>query len=226
MEDIFNSVYGSGGQPELLIVCLLVALALGVGLAFCGMFRSRSSTSFLVTVSLLPVSVTTVIFLVNGNIGAGVAVAGAFSLVRFRSMPASAKEIAVIFIAMAVGLALGMGYIGIACIFALISGAFIIILSFTNMFDQKFKRVERSIRITIPEDLDYTGIFDEVFALYTKKYELIRVKTINLGSMFRLSYVVTLNSPECEKLLIDDLRARNGNLEIISERVLPEETQF
>ena len=150
----------------------------------------------------------------NGNIGAGVAVAGAFSLVRFRSAPGSAQEIVTIFLAMGAGLIAGMGYLGFAALFTVIMCVmFLIYNAVAN--NARSEAVNKTIKITIPEDLDYTGVFDDIFAEYTKKNELIKVKTTNMGRMFRLTYNVTLRDATKEKEMIDRIRERNGNLEIM-----------
>ena len=151
--------------------------------------------------------------MVNGNIGAGVAVAGAFSLIRFRSTPGTAKEIASIFLAMAVGLIMGMGYIGFAVLFTIILGLFMFCLNFIGLKTKGYCK-EKTLKITIPEDLNYTEVFDSILTKYTKMYELIHIKTTNLGSLFKLTYNVTIKDEKSEKAMIDELRLRNGNLEI------------
>ena len=152
--------------------------------------------------------------MVNGNVGTGVAVAGAFSLVRFRSVPGTAREIVVLFLAMGAGLICGMGYIGFAIIFTLVLCAAFLLYSTIDFGSQKNAALYKTITITIPEDLDYTNVFDQVFAEYASSWNLVRVKTTNMGSLFRLTYDVTLRDSAKEKELIDKLRCRNGNLEI------------
>ena len=152
--------------------------------------------------------------MVNGNVGAGVAVAGAFSLVRFRSAPGSAKEIGAIFIAMATGLLTGMGYLGYALLFAVILGAVSMLYSRLDFGAKKKAVGYKTLHITIPEDLDYTEVFDEILREYVSEYELTQVKTSNMGSLFRLTYNVTMRDAAQEKEMIDRLRCRNGNLEI------------
>ena len=196
------------------LLCLGVSLALGLIMAAVYMWRNEHTKSFLVTLALLPAVVCVVIMMVNGNIGAGVAVAGAFSLVRFRSAPGSAKEIVTIFLAMGAGLIAGMGYLGFAALFTVIMCAMFLIYT-AVAGNAKSEAINKSIKITIPEDLDYTGLFDDIFAEYTKKTELIKVKTTNMGSMFRLTYNVTLKDATKEKEMIDRIRERNGNLEIM-----------
>ena len=196
------------------LLCLGVSLALGLIMAAAYMWGNDYTKSFLVTLALLPAVVCVVIMMVNGNIGAGVAVAGAFSLVRFRSAPGSAKEIVTIFLAMGAGLIAGMGYLGFAALFTVIMCAMFIIYN-AIAGSTKSEAENKTIKITIPEDLDYTGAFDDIFAEYTKKHELIKVKTTNMGSMFRLTYNVTLRDATKEKQMIDRIRERNGNLEIM-----------
>jgi len=196
------------------LLCLGVSLVLGLIMAAAYMFKNEHTKSFLVTLALLPAVVCVVIMMVNGNIGAGVAVAGAFSLVRFRSAPGSAKEIVTIFLAMGTGLIVGMGYLGFAALFTVIMCVMFIIYTAVACSSEN-EAYNKTIKITIPEDLDYTGVFDSIFSEYTRKNELIQVKTTNMGSMFRLTYNVTLKDTAKEKEMIDHLRERNGNLEII-----------
>ena len=196
------------------LLCLGVSLVLGLIMAAAYMWRNEHTKSFLLTLALLPAVVCGVIMMVNGNIGAGVAVAGAFSLVRFRSAPGSAKEIVSIFLAMGAGLIAGMGYLGFAALFTVIMCAMFLIYN-ALASNAKSDTLNKTIKITIPEDLDYSGAFDDIFAEYTKKSELIKVKTTNMGSMFRLTYNVTLKDSDKEKEMIDRIRERNGNLEIM-----------
>lgn len=193
-----------------------VSLALGFLSALVYMYRNTYTKGFVVTLVLLPVVVQTVIMLVSGNLGAGIAVAGTFSLVRFRSVPGGAREIAAIFAAMAIGLATGMGYIGVAALLcAAVSGASLLLL--TLRFGEQAVN-HRRLRVTMPEDLDYGEVFDDVFVEYTTQAELKKVRTTNLGSMFELYYDVTLRDPAQEKRFIDELRVRNGNLNILLSR--------
>lgn len=196
------------------LLCLGFSLLLGLMLAFAYMVRTRYTKSFVVTLALLPGVVCVVIMMVNGNVGTGVAVAGAFSLVRFRSAPGTAKEICTLFLAMGAGLICGMGYLAYAFLFTMIMCC---IFMLYNRFDFGYKKnvaAYKVLTITIPEDLDYTGIFDNIFQKYTLSFELTSVKTTNLGSMFRLTYYITLRDSMKEKEMIDQLRCRNGNLEI------------
>ncbi len=196
-----------------LLVCLFGALIAGAILAFGYTIKNRYTKSFVLTIALLPTIVCVIIMVVNGNIGAGIAVMGAFSLVRFRSVPGSAKEIVMIFSAMATGLITGMGSLIIAIIFATLLTLIFVIYNCVTANKpgiEKFK----VLTVTIPEDLDYAEIFDDVFEEYTSSHELIKVKTTNMGSMFRLTYNVSLKDPKKEKAMIDAIRTRNGNLDI------------
>ncbi|MGC6173498.1 DUF4956 domain-containing protein [Lacrimispora sp. 38-1] len=205
-------------SPGSFLMCLTASLVLGLVIAGIYMYRNSYSRGFVVTIALLPAMVQMVILLVNGNLGTGVAVMGAFSLVRFRSVPGKAEEISSIFQAMAVGLATGMGYVGMAVLFVLIMGGVNILLASIKFGQQK--KEAKVLKITIPESLDYTSVFDEVFTRYLKKWDLNQVKTTNMGSLYKLDYEVVLKNNEEEKKLIDDLRCRNGNLEIFLGRPL------
>ena len=200
------------------LLCLGFSLPLGLIMALTYMYRARYTKSFVVTLALLPAVVCVVIMMVNGNVGAGVAVAGAFSLVRFRSVPGTAKEICTLFLGMGAGLITGMGYLGFATLFTLIMCAVFLIYNRLDLGEKKNAASYKTFTITIPEDLDYTGVFDGIFRKYTTSHELVLVKTTNMGSMFRLTYHVTLLDPAKEKEMIDKLRCRNGNLEIAVSR--------
>lgn len=193
-----------------------VSLALGLISALVYMHRNTYTKGFVLALVLLPTVVQTVILLVSGNLGAGVAVAGTFSLVRFRSVPGGAREIAAIFTAMAIGLATGMGYIAVAALLTVAVGLASLLMVQLRFGDQDANH--RRLRVTMPEDLDYSKVFDDVFARYTTKVELRKVKTTNLGSMFELQYDVTLRDPDQEKPFLDALRTRNGNLNILLSR--------
>lgn len=201
------------------LLCLMVALVIGLLLAWVYTYKNRYTKSFLMTLAVLPAVVCVVIMMVNGNIGTGVAVAGAFSLVRFRSVPGTAKEIAAIFLAMCTGLIAGMGYLGYAVLFAIVLSGVMLLYGKFDFGSSKNARKYKVLNITIPEDLDYTGVFDEILDKYTLAHELVQVKTTNMGSLFRLTYNLEVASNEAEKEMIDKLRCRNGNLEIsISHR--------
>lgn len=209
---LFNSV--SGITLGSFLLCLGAALVMGVLVALTYTFRSRYTRSFVVTLALLPAITTVVIMMVSGNLGVGVAVAGTFSLVRFRSAQGTAREIGFLFMAVAVGLACGMGYPGFALLFTLILCLVSLLLTVVGFGGRKQESLCRVLKITVPEDLDYTGAFTDILEQYTTNADLLRIKTVNLGSMNRLTYAVTLRQPGTEKAMIDALRCRNGNLEI------------
>ena len=208
MTGLFDSIFGTATTISVqeFLICIAVSLIIGVFLALVYAFRSKYTQSFLVTLALIPAVVCVVIMMVNGNVGAGVAVAGAFSLVRFRSVPGSAKEICAIFLAMGAGLVTGMGFIGYAVLFAAILGGAMFICNLTGFGGGRDE--ERALKITVPENLDYTD-----------SYRLINVKTTNMGSLFKLTYVVKLKKHTNQKDMIDNLRVRNGNLEIMLAQV-------
>ncbi len=196
------------------LLCILCSLIIGLLLAFAYSFRTRSTKSFIVTLALLPAVVCVVIMMVNGNMGAGVAVAGAFSLVRFRSVPGTAREIAALFLAMGAGLIAGMGYLAYALLFTVILGGICMLYTGLDFGTSKKAALYKTLHITIPEDLDYTGVFENIFPRYASSWEMVQVKTTNMGSLFRLTYNICLRSAQAEKEFIDKLRCRNGNLEI------------
>lgn len=213
---MLDSIIGTELTLSAFLICTAVSLAPGIGLALVSRFRAYATQSFAVTLAILPVVVQVVIMLVNGNIGAGVAVAGAFSLVRFRSAPGTAREIGVLFLGMAIGLATGMGYVGLAALtFVIVSAA---LLALTALHFGQRDSGERSLKITIPENLDYEGLFDDLFDQYTKSHTLVKVKTSNMGTLYELEYRVTLRSDSVPKAFLDALRCRNGNLNIVCGR--------
>ena len=215
LDSLLESVItGSTITASAFLVCTLISMLLGVGVAALCMYKNKYSQSFAVTLAMLPAMVAVVIMLVNGNIGAGVAVAGGFSLVRFRSAPGTAREILMIFLAMAAGLICGTGYLAFALLFTLIMSACCLIAGGAERRFMQSRRAYKTLSVTIPEDLDYTGVFSDIFGKYTESAELTKVKTTNMGSMFKLSYDIVLKDLAAEKEMIDMLRTRNGNLEI------------
>ncbi len=196
------------------LICIACSLLIGLILATAYMVRTRYTKSFVATLAMLPAVVCVIIMMVNGNVGTGVAVAGAFSLVRFRSVPGTAKEIGVLFLAMGAGLISGMGYLAFAFLFSIILGSVLVLYNCIDFGILDHNGKYKTLHITIPEDLDYTGIFEDLFSQYTTACELTNVKTTNMGSLFKLTYNITLRNPKTEKELIDNLRCRNGNLEI------------
>ena len=213
---MLNSILGSGTTVSAFLICTAVSLALGLGTALVSMYKSKCSQSFAVTLAVLPAIVQVVIMLVNGNIGAGVAVAGTFSLVRFRSAPGTAKEILGVFMAMTIGLATGMGYVLLAAVMFLIVSLALLLMTRLGFGNES--QEERILRITIPENLDYDGLFDDLLGEYTKFWNLERVKTTNMGTLYELQYRVLLPGGALPKALFDEIRCRNGNLNVICGR--------
>lgn len=205
-------------------LCTAVSLILGAVIAFCFTLKQKKSKSFAMTLVLLPMIVQVVIMLVNGNLGTGVAVMGAFSLVRFRSVPGSARDICAIFLSMAAGLATGTEHIALAVIFTVTVCAVGAVCMLSPIGETK--DCEKLLTVVIPENLDYTSAFDDIFKKHTDRSELISVKTTNMGSLFKLKYEISVKSGSDEKQLIDELRCRNGNLEIMCAKLLPETEQL
>ncbi|MGM9600461.1 MAG: DUF4956 domain-containing protein [Faecousia sp.] len=211
---IFDSDLVSVISVKDFLLCMGFSLALGLVMAFAYMYRTRYTKSFVVTLALLPAVVCVIIMMVNGNVGTGVAVAGAFGLVRFRSVPGSAKEICALFLAMAAGLITGMGYLAFGVLFTLLMCVMFVAYNHIDLGAKKNGDAYKILSVMIPEDLDYSDIFDDIFEVYTLDHDLVRVKSTNMGSMFKLTYSVTLRDTAKEKEMIDKLRCRNGNLEI------------
>ena len=204
------------------LASIFLALALGIGTALVFQFRTKHTASMATTLAIMPPAIALVFMLVNGNIGAGVAVAGAFALVRFRSLPGTAKEIAAIFVAMAVGLACGMTQLLLAVIFFAIMSVTVIVLTLISFGDKSAKM--RQLRITIPEDLDYYELFDDLMEKYTKEWELSRVKTTNMGTLYELWFDVLLKDEKQAKEFMDAIRCRNGNLRVMMGRIADKPT--
>lgn len=218
IDNLFRSLFDTDMTviitPAEFLTCLDVSLGIGLILAALYQYHTRYTRSFVVTLALLPAVVCVVIMMVNGNVGTGVAVAGTFSLVRFRSAPGTAREICAIFLAMAAGLIAGMGYLGYAVLCTLVLGGAELLFRMLSAKADGGASLYKTLHITIPEDLDYSDVFDEPLREFTREYELTSVKTTNMGSLFRLTYNITLRDSRTEKSLIDRLRCRNGNLEI------------
>lgn len=202
------------------------SLVLGLIIALAYMQGARYTKSLAVTLALLPAIIGVIIIMVNGSVGTGVAVAGAFSLVRFRSVPGAAKEICMIFLAMATGLITGMGYLGLAAIFTLVMCLIFILYNKLDLGASAKADKYKTIRVVVPEDLDYTGVFEDIFSEFTSACSLMQVKTTNMGSMFKLTYDVTLKDPSREKEMIDRIRCRNGNLEVNVSRQSTAQTEL
>ena len=211
---MFDSNYSSSVTASEFFLMAGFAVLSGVLFAWIMARRVRSTKRFFIVVSLIPFVVGAVITFVNGNIGAGVAIGGAFSLIRFRSAQGTADEIAAILIAMGAGIAYGMGYLGYGIVILLALGLLYFLFASLHLFDSKAQSEERILKITVPESLEYVDMFDDTFSRYLKSSERLGVKTTGMGSMFRLSYLIRMKDPKEEKAFIDDLRIRNGNLEI------------
>ncbi len=214
----FNSIFNttqtvSPIQISHFVICVLTSITVGIIMARMYSHKTKCTKGFVLSLAVLPLAIAIVIIMVNGNVGAGVAVAGAFSLVRFRSVPGTAKEISAIFTAMCTGVTIGMGYIVYAILFAIIASGFSMLLSLSE-FGEPNKN-NRILNITIPENLNYTEVFEEVMNKYTFEHNLLSAKTTSMGSLFKLRYDVELKDIYFEKDFIDELRCRNGNLEII-----------
>ena len=206
-----DSLVASVSTVEFLMCCA-ASIVLGAAVAAIYMFRHSYSKNFVVTLALLPLIVQMVITLVNGNLGAGIAVMGVFNLVRFRSIPGSAKDIGSVFLAMAVGLATGMGFIGLAVLFTVIV-AIVNVAYVLSPFGQP-QQPAKVLRITVPEDLEFDGMFEDVLGRYTSTHELTEVRTTNMGSLYQLEYSVRMGAAGLEKRMIDEIRCLNGNLKV------------
>lgn len=215
LESIFSTTTATISLQNCLI-CIGVAIVLGAIISLTHKLTSKTTPNFLLTLAILPVLVQVVILLVNGNLGTSLAVAGAFSLIRFRSMPGNSKEIISVFWAMVIGVALGMGYVALSVIITMIVSILMFVInSFTNRL---IDGSQRKLKILIPENLDYEEVFDDIFKKYTKKAELEKVKTTNMGSMYELQYLVSLKNNIKEKELLDSIRIRNGNMLVMLQR--------
>ena len=212
MHNIFQALYTDGSAATFPDFILIVLTALALGLAFALLYRKKESCSrgFALALSLLPAVVATVILMVNGNIGTGIAVAGAFSLVRFRSAAGRARDISAIFLVMTAGLACAAGYVAIAVLFSLVASGVMLLLSRVPMSCDRFA----ALHITVPESLHFADAFDDLFDKYTKSRKLVRAKTSNMGSLYKLDYKIEMKDPSAVQEFLDELRCRNGNLEI------------
>lgn len=217
LKSIFNSESITLDLDKLLL-CMVSAIILGIAIALVHKKTTNTSKNFIETIAILPILIAVVIMMVNGNLGTGVAVAGAFSLVRFRSVPGNSKEIMTVFFAMAIGLALGMGHIAFAIIVTIIVCIFILILNYIN---KNVKNIQ-SLTILIPENLDYNNLFDETLKKYTNSYKIEKIKTTNMGSLFELNYLIELKNNINTKQFIDELRIMNGNLKISLNNLMTE----
>lgn len=212
LESIFEETTSSTIELNSLLICSFVSIVLGFLIAIVHKHTSKYSKNFLITITLLPLLVEAVMLMVNGNLGTSIAIMGAFGLVRFRSIPGTSREILVVFFAMAVGLATGMGQVGFAIILTILGCILILILNNLSLFNKDNN--EKVLKILIPENLDYESVFDDLFSKYTKTIYLVQSKTTNMGSMFELTYRVILKDKVKEKEFIDEIRTRNSNLKI------------
>ena len=219
--DIFTD---TAVDPAMMMLAIGVSLLLGLVIAKVYQFKTVYSKSFVMSLALLPTLIAIVIFLVNGSLGAGVAVMGAFSLIRFRSAPGGAKELVSIFLVMTIGIAIGMGYLVFATVFTFIMSLAMLLLEVVNFGQMKHSM--RQLTVVIPESLDYESIFDDIFSKAANHVELANVKTSDMGSLFKLKYILQLNGRMTEKELIDALRTRNGNLEIAISRYITKENEL
>ena len=219
--DIFTD---TAVDPAMMMLAIGVSLLLGLVIAKVYQFKTVYSKSFVMSLALLPTLIAIVIFLVNGSLGAGVAVMGAFSLIRFRSAPGGAKELVSIFLVMTIGIAIGMGYLVFATVFTLIMSLAMLLLEVVNFGQMKHSM--RQLTIVIPESLDYESIFDDIFNKAANHVELANVKTSDMGSLFKIKYILQLNGRMTEKELIDALCTRNGNLEIAISRYITKENEL
>ena len=213
---MLNSILSAEISLTQYIICELTAMVLGFGTALIFLVRDKHTSTFSQSLALLPGAVTLVIMLVNGNIGAGLAVAGTFALVRFRSAPGTAKEITGLFMAVAIGLACGMGYVGVAILFFVLMGAYVLLLGGLRFGEESDRH--RNLKITVPENVDYETLFEDLFEKYTSSHELVKVRTTNMGTLYELHYRIILKDPRHTREMIDEIRCRNGNLNIICGR--------
>ncbi len=222
--DVFKSIFTLINQNYLLLGVLIIigaSLVLGTILAFIVSLKLRATKSFFIATVLMPVVVASVISIIEvflsgttETVARLMAIAVALGLIRFRSTNGRAEEILILFAATAVGFIVGLGYILIALIVTLVISSVFVLLSSVHLFEGRKYAQEKVLKITIPENLEYSEVFDETFKHYTKTSELIEVKTTGMGSLFRLSYKIVLKNNKEEKEFIDELRTKNGNLEI------------
>lgn len=213
---MFNSIFdttSTGLDVKTALICAAVALILGVVVAFTHLKTSRTSKSFLITLATLPLLVMAVMIMINGNLGTSIAILGAFSLIRFRSIQGNAKELLSIFFTMMIGLALGMGHVLFAIVITAITVVAILFFAYTHFLEPNQR--QRTLKIVIPEDLDYEDVFTDVFKKYTSSAELVRMKTMNMGSLYKLTYDVTLKRNIKEKEFLDEIRVKNCNLKVL-----------
>lgn len=208
--ELFANIFTTPMSIGTYLISGVMALICGLLTAIASSVKQRITKSFFITLTVLPFAVQTVILMVNGSVGTGIAVAGAFSLVRFRSVPGKARDIVSVFVAMTAGLTCASGFVGIGVLFTLVACAVMVAFSFVKMSSDR----ELELRITVPENLNFTGAFDEIFEKYTRKAVMLNLKTTNMGSLYKLTYKIQMKNDKEIRAFIDDLRVRNGNLEI------------
>ena len=221
---MFNSIFDStttGLSIATGLICAGVALALGVVIAITHMKTSQTTKGFLVTLATLPLLVMAVMIMINGNLGTSIAILGAFSLIRFRSIQGKAKDLLSVFFAMMVGLACGMGHVLFAAVITVIAVIAIILFTYTHFLEPNKK--QRVLKIMVPEDLDYEEVFDEIFAKYTSRVDLVQMKTMNMGSLYKLTYDITMKNGVKEKEFLDEIRIKNCNLKVLLSHPCMEE---
>ena len=213
---MFSSIFNTsstGLDITTALICAGVALILGIAIAITHLKTSQTNKGFLITLAVLPLLVMAVMIMINGNLGTSIAILGAFSLIRFRSIQGRAKDLLSVFFAMMVGLALGMGHILFATVISIIAIIAIVFLSYTHFLEPN--QNERVLKIIIPEDLDYDEVFDETFKKYTSYARLVRMKTVNMGSLYKLTYDIKLKPGTKEKDFLDEIRVKNCNLKVL-----------
>ena len=213
---MFNSIFdqaSTGLTIENALICSAAAVILGIVIAVTHMKTTQTSKGFLVTLVTLPLLVMAVMIMINGNLGTSIAILGAFSLIRFRSIKGQAKELLSVFFAMAIGLACGMGHVLFAVVFTIIGIFVILFFSYTNFLEPN--KHNRVLKIVIPEDLDYEKTFDKIFRKYTTRATLVKMKTMNMGSLYKLTYDITLKHGIKEKAFLDEIRIKNCNLKVL-----------
>lgn len=209
--DLFKTIFTGSFTVMQFSIAIVVSMMLGFLVSLFYMYKNTHTKSLALTLVLIPAIESVVIMMVNGNLGAGIAVAGSFSLIRFRSVKGSARELTCIFLSMAIGIICGTGYVVVAALFTVILLAVSFILTTLNFGNNEN---DKYLNIVVPESLNYDEAFNEVLKKYTKEYELLNVKTINLGSLFRVEYRISLKKNTSIKNMIDEIRVLNSNLEV------------
>lgn len=196
------------------IITIIVAIVLGglISVTYMKTNPNGYSQNFTLTMIILPVIVAMIILLIGNNIARAFSLAGAFSIIRFRSAPGDPKDIAYVLFTMAAGLACGVGALGYAVLFTIILCLLMVVLNRLNFAANK--KTQKLLKVTIPEDLSYEEAFTEVFEQFSVGYELKKIRTTELGSLYELVYIVTINDSINQKAFLDTIRCRNGNLDL------------